>query len=360
MPILSVFLGTSEISFLLFSSRTSFSFFHFPYQSSCLHTRVYAAGELAEIFSFAAKNLGVPLEMCEIIVSSVYDIDPKLFSDIKNVNLVANTFELFSQATSFSTVFVSGANLFAVNQAIEGFPHFYADSLTTTQGNNKLAVDAEKQNFFSNQFIYPFVQTNNYTEQFDLDQVVRYMFSQIIYKFDQTKAIYFSGERFLNIEKMKTLGYLLILDLIKDTGFFDVRIDPSNKLPLVLALKKYKNSDPQFDLVSTSQLYFKNVGMVLNCSGSVECLFKSDAGTSQVIEVQPDSLFVHPLEAGESASIVVKGSNLKSTERRIQGGELGFVIDTREKNQQEPVLLGSGYQKYREWQKVLKDSFDRL
>ncbi len=360
MPILSVFLGTSEISFLLFSSRTSFSFFHFPYQSSCLRTRVYASGELTEIFSFAAKNLGVPLEMCEIIVSSVYDLDPKLFAGIKNVNLIVNTFELFHLASSFSTVFVSGSNLFAVNQAIEGFPHFYADSLTNTQGNKKLTIDAEKQNFFSNQFIYPFVQTNNYTEQFDLDQVVRYMFSQVNYRFDQSRPIYFSGERFLNIDKMKTLGYLLILDLIKDTGFFDVRIDPSNKLPLVLALKRYKNSDSQYDLVSTSQLYFKNVGTVLNCTGNVECLFKSDSGTSQVIEVQPDSLFVHPLDAGESANIVVKGTNLNSTERRITGGELGFVIDTREKRSQEPVLLGSGYQKYREWQKVLKDSFDRL
>ena len=178
---------------------------------------------------------------------------------------------------------------------------------------------AEDISYMANSNYFPQLEREN-----DFDSHVRYA----NFQFDKTRPIVFTGERFSKESVKDPVTYILVLDMLRTVGIFDVRIDSDNVMPLLAAFSAYNN---RFDDVLTNwQLW--PLGTVLITYGSVECLVEKSNGSKQLIDVGPNELFLVPLEADSRSRIKVKNNLIGNLEKEVHGGVLGLVIDTREKN----------------------------
>jgi hypothetical protein len=143
--------------------------------------------------------------------------------------------------------------------------------------------------------------------------------------------------------------YSLAFSLTKDLGVYKVFFDDAD----LYYISRFLN---QFDQESYSKIsdriQFKNTGYLAKCGGRVECLFKKEFGEQQLVEIDSEDLHVFPLREGEKATVLLKGGRCPEKEFEVEGGDLGFVVDTRSADFWHSDSSGI-LSKYKNWMGVL-------
>jgi hypothetical protein len=142
-------------------------------------------------------------------------------------------------------------------------------------------------------------------------------------------SVLITGERFIDFDKSEAISYLLAFDLLRFPGTYHLKIDKNNVFPHYFMLDMLAEIDDE---------YF-SVGTIVNSPGPTECLYKSNLGTTQLVTLEENRIFIIPLDKNSEASVLIKNSK-GSIERKVQGGALGVVLDTRDKTSEESHKVG--------------------
>ncbi len=290
MYILSFYEGTSELSFAL--GRKLFKF-PYTYSESIFGTIFTKEQFYKDVFELAAKELGVKLKECEIHAIGVLDIPKIPFEIKKSLCLLTSLPENYVYMTR---------NMVAVNHSYNSY--------------TPLTLYDSDDNLLANMGIYPNLFSSDTHDVNVKDTLLRSIMVGSEYKFMGT-GVLFTGDRFIDFDTNPPLSYLLVFDTVKQPGIFNLRIDKKNFFPHMLMIGLDEEFAP--------------LGTLVNSPGKTECLYKTDVGTSQMIELEPNKLFIVPLERGNEAHILIKNSE-GQMEQRVFGGELGVIFDTRDKN----------------------------
>jgi len=333
MPILSVYKGDSELSFLYYKSASDFKLYRFSY---AYLPNVFDFSEKEyydQVLQLVGKELGFSTTGCEFITTS-YPKSDFLGETGKFDICLSESLKSFSGCTC---VYVDRFKLITSESASSYCP-------------SPAALNYDIANLYSNWQLYPHVRPSNDVEMEDLDSLVREISLESKVDIKKKRPVLVSGSRFCE-EKPDVLAYLLIFDLVRQPGLFDLRIDVQNALPVLATLNSFDSN-----LYGSMHFDFPKYGSVLNAGGGVECLFESYSGKTQLISVNKDEIFIMKLGKGESARVVVKNSVLGSFESEVTGGEIGFLIDARDKEGKD-FLKDAYRQRYLSaWKKVLSEN----
>jgi len=338
MATLSVYFGESYVSALFYVSKADYKFGSYPY--SFLHSLVgHHFNEdkfQKQVIRLISKNLQIDLAGCKQIIGNYRDNLSELLSALNVIDSCS-----WALCENFSVIL---PQTFVSNFPIEKDP---------------VLSKPEAINYFSNLDLYSNVAPVN-TDTIKIhDYLLKKLFGQALslQSFDLSKPILLSGSRFARYDKSLIDTYMLALDVLILPGFYQLNLDLNNKLPAIALLNKQfaqgsegvstisnVGLDLQNDEIFTKE--FVTVGTIFSSSGKVECLFESEEGNSQFVEIGPNKIFVFLLAKDDSARVVIDNKHTGHVETEVVGGSLGFVIDTREK----PALKISPA-----WEEVIKE-----
>lgn len=340
-------LGLTNTSFLLYKSSSDFSTYNYPYSYLPLYLETTKKDFYLDIFDYVSGEMGINFSECDVIVTALLDSKVGDYP-LKSSKLLSDVLPV---VVDYSYVFVDQCSLIYGNSYIHATPRF--DFSPVLKLN-----EPEKINAYANSMMY-----NNYHPQkdfdiFDRDDVVRALFNEISKTVEAPKQkIIFSGDRFAGNINLKSLAFLLAIDLVKQPGFYELYIDRDNVLGCAAHIADYEKDASS--IVSSLKLEF--AGNLLNSPGGVECLVKTSVGTTQMIDLHVETIQVVPMERDASSTIYVKHQGLGSLEKSVQGGDMGLLIDTRLKDLQTQVIDSeTRHKKYREWQHLLEESLAEL
>lgn len=306
MPSIAAYFGTSVSSFLIRKGQ-DLDFVKFPY--------VYSKGlfsnqcNISQFYSYliemVLRERDISLDSCEVYVCGFLE-PPNLAFESSVSCSVVNT---ISSCDSFYPIFVADSTLMT-KDTISSFSNFDEASLK----------DVVDPNFFSNLSLFPQMVPSDLSLQANLDEEVSSKVSEG-FSVDSNSSVVFTGDRFAQNTADKGLDYILMLELIKSAGVYNLFLDNNNKVSLINLL------DREFNTLS----HTSRVGTFINTKGSVECLLSSGVGDDQFFEVKKDRIYVMPLNTETPVKLSVKSADLGSKEIMVLGGTLGLVFDTREK-----------------------------
>ncbi|HLC93563.1 MAG TPA: hypothetical protein VJG85_00940 [Patescibacteria group bacterium] len=311
MPILSIYLGRSEVSFLIFNSPEDYKVYNYPYSLT-------EPDFIKELIKVVSKELKTPnlskydLLMCGFPEVPKIDTEPKLSITLDKVA---------TGIKEFYPVFMSNFSILTASSFLSVAKLEY--------------VDISMSDFFPNLSIYPYLLPSDSLEQFTLDNFIRF-FPADLTAHNINVPMVFSGERFGFDFSGDPLSYMLIIDLVKSLGFYELRHDPQNIVANLSMIAKY---DEKYSNL-LADFKFLNLGYLVNAPGTVEGLLETESGTRQFFEVGSDKLFLIPL-AEEHNRVVIKSSVLGNIEKTVSGGKLGLIIDTRPKSN--PQIFNDDY-----------------
>ena len=311
MPTLAAYFDTSGASFLFKKDKKNIDIYPFPYvySKSLFGNQCSEKDFCQSTLDLVLSDKKVKASTCDIILSSFgkppeFSIKPKftvgisdLVKDCEDYFVAAIGSESYVTPNSFSTVSCS---------------------------DNQVVKKSDEQNdTMENLRIYPQAIPDDISIQSEIDKsIILGMPSGL--KTDKKNRIMFTGGRFFQRSSNVELDYVLILDLIKTPGVYDVYIDHNNSFPLVQSMKMY---DKSIDI--DMEDYIENVGTFICCGGSVECLLKTTVGEDQFFEIGKDRIDVIPLKLVSPAKLHIKNSTLGSLDVHTKGGNIGLVFDTR-------------------------------
>lgn len=347
MPILSVYVGESQISVLEYTSSADFKFASYPY---VFPYEIFEDGYNSEKFysqvlKHLAKTEGVDIDAETILVATVSGVSPAIKHTYR-----FSAHEVLSSLEEYSWTLVEDFVVMTAKSVSSFYPT--KKDLTFSQPN--------MVNYLSNKVLYPQIVPSS-PDTFKSEDVLTKNLSISMGPPAVTELpLMYTGGRFAHFDSNQVASYLLALDLMRAPGVFSVHIDPENKLPLIAMVNTYLQSDEaaeknmdQIDVAEVFEDEFVTLGTVLNAPGGAEVLFEMEAGNSQFVEVKGNKLFVFPLERTSSARVVIDGKSVGHLEKNIRGGSLGFVIDTRDKEASD--FLTSSSTQHSEWVKVVNE-----
>lgn len=146
-------------------------------------------------------------------------------------------------------------------------------------------------------------------------------------KSQTARNILFTGPALTGSILSEFFKYSLAFSTLDGQGLFSVSLDDRD---LLYNAKIIQDFEPEMYSKIAPKISFGTAGRLLKCSGKVECLIKKEFSTeSSLFEVNSEDLFVYPLAEGEKMHVFAKGNECQSLEFIVEGGELGFVVDTR-------------------------------
>lgn len=311
MPTLAAFFDTSNASFLFIKDKKHIDIIPFPYVYSkslfgnqCLEKDFYQ-----HILEAVLTEKNIKIASCDLVISFFnnpleFSIKPKLKIGLQ---------ELVKNCDDYFPVVISGESYLTPNS-----------HLTSTCDSDPIPESSDEQrDILENLCIYPHAIANDISVQSQIDKkIISGM--PLGLKLDNKNKILFTGARFFQRTFNKELDFILILDLIKKGGIYNVFIDRNNAFPLVQSMNMY-DKKLEIDI----EEYIENIGTFICCGGSVECLLKTSIGEDQFFEIEKDKIEVVQLKLDSPAKLHIKNSVLGSIEISTEGGELGLVFDTR-------------------------------
>ncbi|MFC1700511.1 hypothetical protein ACFLZ4_02625 [Patescibacteria group bacterium] len=305
MPTLAAYFGTSVSSFLIRNGQ-DLEFVKFPYvyskglfSNQCTKSQFYRY-----LIETILRERGMSLGSCEVSVCGFLEPPEFAFGPTVSCSVV----DTISSAEKFYPVFVAGSSLLT-RDVISSFSSFEPSKST----------DEIDINYLSNLSIFPQMVPSDLSAQANLDEDVSNKVPGGLSIASDT-SIVFTGDRFAQNIADKGLHYILMLELIKSVGIYDLYLDTNNKVPLVNLLEH------DFDNLS----YTSRVGTFINTSSGVECLLTTGVGDDQFFEVKKNRIYVMPLTSEGEVKLSVKGADIGSREVNVSGGTLGLIFDTRE------------------------------
>ena len=317
MPLLALaaYFDTSVVSFLLKKDKQSIEFFTFPY--------VYSEGTLSnqcnnkDFYKFLIEKFlterKIKLGSCDLVVSGFLEAPDFIDNSKFKVGIV----DLVQNSTDYLPIVVNNSSLITSN-FINSFSLCNED-IESSMGNR----DFGELDYYSNLCIYPQIVSDDLSTQSNFDKNISKKLPNN-FKIESKKKIVFTGGRFAQNVCSKELNYVLLLDLIRGSGIYNLYMDNKNAFLLVQLLKMY---DKDVDIYEED--YLENIGLLIKSKGSVECLLSTKVGEDQFIEIDKDKVFVMPLKLDSPARLSIKSSALGSTDIPTLGGEAGIIFDTR-------------------------------
>jgi hypothetical protein len=297
MPVLSFYEGYGEMSFGVFNNELDSNdhiLFSFPYTYSYnLFSNSFTKEKFYEdVFFLASEELGIRIEDYDLYTVGVLQNPEVPFEVKKSISLL----DTLVPNTMFVSFFLYGMK--------DNYFSYFPRNLK------------QDFNFRANLDLYHNIV---YSESRDIvlkDSLLRQILSTSDLQVD-SEEILFTGDRIREFHFNPALTYLLMFDLLKDPGSYYIRLD-TNNLYAHTQLFEFNNVD------------HRAIGTLINIPSKIECLIETELGAPQLITLDADTLFVVPLDHGESARILIKSSG-QNFEKQVFGGELGIILDTREK-----------------------------
>ncbi len=297
MPVLSFHEGISELSFLLLENPGDLENskkLSYPYTySEKLFGRSFTKQEYYNtLFQTVANEFGIKLSDVEIFASGVLSVPEVPIEPTKKAYLINSIPENYIYLSS---------NIFAV-----GNDYIFAYPLSD--------IDPE-DNSKANLAIYSNVNYHETSDVLAKDSILRNFSTNFVL---EPREVVITGERCSDKRISAAITHLLIIDILRESGIFNIKLDEENNFVHSFMFESF---EPQ----SIS------IGTLINSPGKTECLYETDVGTKQLIDLDAGKLFIIPLDAGSTARVMVKSSGWKG-EKVVYGGELGVILDTREKS----------------------------
>lgn len=333
-PKLPIYAGKSQISGLKYVSPKEYEFFSYPYvllepltHSTNNKTKAKFLNEVLN--EFLSNQTNTSIGDYEVIVGDLNEFNG--YGEDKNH---VNILDALKSVRNYSWFMVEDFTIATPSDFISYFP--YSDFK-----NNENFI-----NYFSNKSLYPQIVSQR-REEYDMEeQYLQTMSEKIQHSLSFSEPILFTGDRFFNLNKeVSPLLYISALGFLKNPGVYELKIDTANKLPALALLNQSFEKGNKTGTLVTDILdgsFFNNefidVGTVLRSYGRVECLVEKDGSPPQFMEVAKDEMFIIPLEKNETARVSISTGKLGKIEKKITGGDIGFIIDTRlkESNQFNP------------------------
>jgi len=319
MPLLAAYFDTSVVNFLLKKDKKSVEFFTFPYVYSkgTLSSQCDEQGFYKQLIEEYLSEKKIKINSCDIIISGFLN-PPEISIKLK---FSAGIMDVVQSSAEYIPIVVN-SHSFITKDVVNSFSH--------CEDGNKLAVenkDFGELDYYSNLCIYPQMVSDDLSTQSDIDENISKRIP-LNFKIETRKKIILTGGRFAQNVCSRELNYVLMSDLIRGHGVYNVFMDYSNAFPLVQLAKMY---DKDVDIAIED--YIEHVGLYIKSEGSVECLLSTGVGEDQFMEIDKDKIFVMPLKLDSPARLSVKSSSLGSVDITTVGGEVGIVFDTRTGNE---------------------------
>jgi hypothetical protein len=315
MPLLAAYFDTSVVSFLLKKDKKNIEFYTFPY--------VYSKGTLSnqcsdkEFYKYLIEAFlterKIKVKSCDLIISGFLEAP----NFIENAKFSAGIVDVVKNSSDYLPIAINNSSLISKD---------IVNSFSYCKEENKLSLenkDFGEFDYYSNLCIYPQIVSDDLSTQSDIDENISKKIPSN-FKIENRKKIVFTGGRFAQNICSRELNYVLMSDLIKGSGVYDVYLDTKNAFLLIQLVKMY---DKDIDI--SIEDYIENTGIFIKSGGSVECLLSTGVGEDQFIEIEKEKVFVMPLNINSKARLSIKSSDLGSVEIPISGGEVGIIFDTR-------------------------------
>lgn len=327
MPVLSIYFGVSEVSLLAVNTLNDYKFYNYPY---FIKDETFIKG----LIKLAAKELGysfsgVPLICCGF---------PTVFASEQLGAASSLTLDkIFPKYPGITPVYVSNSTVIS--------------SAGFISAQNPSLIDKSTLSSYYASSVYPFIIHADNLDQLKADNLVRFYPPEIIFS-ENFKPIVFTGDRFSPVHKDTSVSYLLLLDLLKTPGVYEVEIDTKNALANLAMLNMYS---PEYNQI-IHDYKFDSIGTLINSPGATECLIENSDGTSQVIDVGANDIFIIPMEEAPPVRVFIKNNVLGSIEKKVRGGKLGLIIDTRSKNDPKVFNLKYFEDGFKYWEERIKEA----
>jgi hypothetical protein len=340
MPTLSIYIGESQISALLYKSPSDFEFSHFSYvyPQSLIVDGSNKDKFNKQVLALFAKRFGVKISDITVITGDLMG--------------ESGVYTSLSSIQDYDWLYADNFTIATPEEFISFFPY----------GKDSKFSLAELKNYFSNRSLYPQYISSSPKFLNAADMLLREMMQTSKHNYYGEKPVILTGGRFAQLDVNPVMTYVLGLSLLKDPGLYDLRLDSECILPVLSLLNNQAiNKEEGSEKESVSALSADMVGVfdktlfeeklttlgtVLKVPGGVECLFEKDVGEPQLISLKENEIFVFPLDKLDLARISVTGKSINKLETSVRGGTLGFVIDTRQSDYNEVK---------REWLKVIQE-----
>jgi len=304
MPILCLYVGLSETSFLLVNSTEDVTYYSIPYS----YTKNSFNSDFNQFYKDITKKLRIPTEDAELLVTGF--LEPPKFDAKMSLSLP----EILDQNHIFT-------NYFSVIHKGEVYSQFDLNNLNLKEKVDRNS-DPQNINFYSNLSVSPFIKASEGAETSLLDALIRDISPDILKSINN---VVICGDRFNLNRFLWPQDYILAFDLIKSVGFFNFKIDYKNCTPLIQLLKRYA-----FDTYHAVEIDGFVSGSILKSPGKTECLLNYEAEKPKIVEVEEGSIFIVPIEQNEDIHVVVKSEGMNSFEFEVSESDIGLVIDTRD------------------------------
>jgi len=317
MPVLAAYVGLQSISGLVFKGPKDYQVYSYPYVYSpeAFSANFSSSDFYSAVFETFCKQSGVKFSECEVVITGF--LEPHILDFEVNYTSIDKALEAMKE---YNAVLV---NNYAIVTPL-GFKSFLPLEKGSVCGKT---FELEERNFYANMALYPQIFPTDMASQIDLDSNISKLICNTSIEYIKDKPIMFMGSRFSGRKYHEELSYLLMVSLVRDPGVYELKFDPTNEHVLSTLLKARNVTKASMEYHPTA------VGTLISTTGPLECMVTTDIGTSQVIELQVNKLFIVPLSEGEKAKIVLKTLGMDTIEKEIFGGTLGIIFDTRERKE---------------------------
>jgi hypothetical protein len=313
MALLTAHFDVSGVSFLIIKDKKNTEFFNFPY--------VYSKGTLSNqctkkqfysrLIEKVLSDRDIKISTCDILTCGFSDTPELELKTKYSVEL----FDLIENTEGFIPVFINNHS-------------FITKGVVNTQNlikeeDNSSVNDFGEYDQIANLEAYPQTIPDDLSSQVSLDAKLCENIPNSL-RFESGRKIVFTGGRFSQGIIDKELNYILILEILRGLGVFDVYLDTSNSFALTRTMQMYDRS-----LVPNIQDYFENTGLFIRTGGACECLLSTGSENDKFIEIEENKVFVLPLNLENSARLSLKSRELGTIDVHTNGGVVGLVFDTR-------------------------------
>lgn len=322
MPALSVFIDAHSISLLVFISPVEYYLYNYPYVYSDAYfgSSYDATSFYKAVFENFLSKHKLKLSDVDLLLAG-YQSAPSLLLETK---LSKSLREVLKTIHSYYPIVINNISISTSDFSLMRT----SDPLEKVHSEVK---DSAEVDYYANMRIYPQLVSNDIPIQLDIDRNISSLLvssKSLKVKFPTKTPIVFCGSRFTQQTVARELDYLLMLDVINNSGVFDIRVNRNNSLILFSLLKLFKPEITDFpDIVRE--------GALISSRSAVECMVRTDVGTTQLVQLEKGRIMVLPLAHDERVNIMVKARDIENSERIVNGGKLGLIFDTRDsKNEQ--------------------------
>ena len=323
MSTIAAHIGDGINTFLVRDDLGSRSLFHFPYSYDPTNFAHSFGPEdfYFELFSRVSADYNVDLEKSNIVLASSF---PRGYFSKLNIKHFSTSSELSLKHSDMDVVY--GKRSLSVDvKSLEFRNHPSADILSNMCLYRNIVPNSLEDNVGWGRDVL----SARYYERYERsDPAVPH-------------PVLFTGPAFTGSTLSLFFKYSLAFTLLPHQGLYEVYMDENDFHLISSLLEEY---EPETYSEIKPHLKFSRAGHLAKFKGPLECLIKKEYGDQQLTEIGEEDLFVFPIAEGENVHVFIKGKFIKDFEVDIDGGDLGFIVDTRispdtSANSQKPEYL---------------------